>query len=36
MSGRLFGYGRMSVAREANGNNLENQRPVLADCERVF
>ena len=36
MSGRLFGYGRVSVAREADVNNLENQRWVLADCARVF
>ena len=36
MSGRLFGYARVSVAREADTNNLENQRLVLADCERVF
>ena len=36
MSGRLFGYGRVSVAREADVNNLKNQRRVLADCERVF
>ena len=36
MSVRLFGYARVSVAREADANNLENQRLVLADCERVF
>ena len=36
MSGRLFGYACVSVAREADANNLENQRLVLADCERVF
>ena len=26
----------MSVAREVDANNLENQRRSLADCERVF
>ena len=36
MSGRLFGYARVSVASDADANNLENQRRVLADCERVF
>ena len=36
MSGRLFGYARVSVAREADANSLENQRLVLADCEQVF
>ena len=36
MSGRLFGYARVSVASDADANNLENQRRVLADCEQVF
>ncbi len=35
MSGRLFGYVRVSVASDADANNLENQRRVLADCEQV-
>ena len=36
MSGRLFGYVRVSVVSDADANNLENQRRVLADCEQVF
>ena len=36
MSGRLFGYARVSVAREVDANNLESQRRVLADCEQIF
>ena len=36
MSGRLFGYARVSVASDADANNLENQRRVLADCEQIF
>ena len=36
MSGKLFGYARVSVASDADANNLENQRRVLADCEQVF
>ena len=36
MSGRLFGYARVSVASDADANNLENQRRLLADCEQVF
>ena len=36
MSGRLFGYARVSVASDADANNLETQRRVLADCEQVF
>ena len=36
MSGRLHGYARVSVASEADANNLENQRRVLADCEQIF
>ncbi len=36
MSGRLFGYVRVSVASDADANNLENQRRVLAGCAQVF
>ena len=36
MSGRLYGYARLSVASDAGVNNLETQRRVLADCEQVF
>ena len=36
MNGRLFGYARVSVASDADANNLENQRRLLADCEQVF
>ena len=36
MNGRLFGYARVSVASDADANNLENQRRLLADCGRVF
>ena len=36
MSGKLLGYARVSVASDADANNLENQRRVLADCEQVF
>ena len=36
MSGKLFGYARVSVASDADANNLENQRRVLADCEQVY
>ena len=36
MSGKLFGYARVSAASDADANNLENQRRVLADCEQVF
>ena len=36
MSGRPYGYVRVSVASDADANNLENQRRVLADCEQVF
>ena len=32
----MFGYARVSVAVDADVNNLENQRRVLADCEQVF
>ena len=36
MNGRLFGYARVSVVSDADSNNLENQRRLLADCEHVF
>ena len=36
MSGRLFGYVRVSVASDADANKLETQRRLLADCEQVF
>ena len=36
MSGKLFGYARVSVASDADANNLETQRRMLADCEQVF
>ena len=36
MSGKLFGYARVSVASDADANNLETQHRVLADCEQVF
>ena len=36
MSGKMFGYARVSVASDADANNLETQRRVLADCEQVF
>ena len=36
MSGRLYGYARVSVASDADANNSETQRPALADCEQVF
>ena len=36
MSGRLYGYARVSMASDADANNLETQRRVLADCEQVF
>ena len=35
-SRRLYGYARVSVASDADANNLETQRRVLADCEQVF
>ena len=34
MSGRLFGYARVSVASDVD--NLSTQCRVLADCEQVF
>ena len=36
MSGKLFGYARMSVASDADANNLETQRPALGYCEQDF
>ena len=36
MSEKLFGYARVSVASDADANNLSTQRLVLADCEQVF
>ena len=36
MSGKLFGYARVSVASDADANNLENQRRALSDCGQVF
>ena len=36
MSGKLFGYARVSVARGVDANNLETRRRVLADCDQVF
>ena len=36
MSGKLYGYSCVSVASDADANNLETQRRVLADCEQVF
>ena len=36
MNGRVFGYARVSVASEADANNLENPRRLLVECEEVF
>ena len=36
MRRKLFGYARVSVASDADANNLETQCWVLADCEQVF
>ena len=36
MSGKLYGYSCVSVASDADADNLETQRRVLADCEQVF
>ena len=36
MNGRLFGYARVSVASDADANNIEHRRRLLADCEQVF
>ena len=36
MSGRLFGYARVSVASDADANNLENLCRLLGDCAQVF
>ena len=32
MNEKLFGCARMSVASDADANNLETQRRALADC----
>ena len=34
MSWKPYGDARVSVARDADANNSETQRPALADCER--
>ena len=36
MSGKLFGYARVSMASDADANNLHTYRWVPADCEQVF
>ncbi len=36
MSGKLHGYAHMAVASDADANNLETQRRVLAYCEQVL
>ena len=36
MSGKLFGYARVSVASDSEANNLSTQRRALPDCEQVF
>ena len=36
MNGSLFGFARVLVASNTDGNNLENQRRLLADCEQVI
>ena len=36
MSGRLYGYARVSLPSDADANNVETQRRVLADCEQIF
>ena len=36
MSENLFGYARVSVASDADANNLHTHRWVPADCEQVF
>ena len=36
MSGRLFGYARVPVGSDADANNRETQRRVLAGCVQVF
>ena len=35
MHGKLFGYARTSVARDADANTLENQYRVLAERKQV-
>ena len=36
MSGKLFGYARVSMASDADAKNLHTHRWVPADCEQVF
>ena len=36
MSGRLFGYARVSVASDTDANNFENLCRLLGDCAQVF
>ena len=36
MCGKLFGYARVSVATDADANNLHTHCWVQADCEQVF
>ena len=36
MSGRLFGYARVPVASDADANNRDTQRRMLAGCVQVF
>ena len=36
MSRKLHEYARVAAASDADANNLQNQRRVLADCEQVF
>ena len=36
MSGKPYVCAQMSMASDADANNLENQRRVLGDCEQVF
>ena len=36
MIGKLFGYGRVSMASDADAKNLHTHRWVPADCEQVF
>ena len=36
MIGKLHGYAHVRVARDADANNLENQRRLLTDCKQVF
>ena len=36
MIGKLHGCAHVRVARDADANNLENQRRLLTDCKQVF